>query len=80
MCAFYPVTHVVTVNIVYLIFKISVHILSEIMVSGRMDSTMIRVSAKTKEDLKELGRYGDSMDSIIQRLIAHYRKTKGKTK
>ena len=39
-----------------------------------MKSTMIRVSEKTKEDLKKLGEYGDSMDSIIQRLIAYYAK------
>jgi len=37
-------------------------------------TTTIRITLKTKEDLIELGQYGDSMDSIIQRLIAYYTK------
>jgi len=43
-------------------------------------TTTIRITLKTKEDLTKLGEYGDSMNSIIQRLIAYYTKTRGKVK
>jgi hypothetical protein len=43
-----------------------------------MKSTTLRVDRKTLEEFKRLGEYGDSMDSIIQRLIAHYKKGRKK--
>ena len=39
-----------------------------------MKTTLIRVSLETKEELSKLGKYGDSMDSIIKRLIDRYKK------
>ena len=33
------------------------------------DTTMIRVSKRTVERLKERAKYGDSMDSVISKLL-----------
>jgi hypothetical protein len=48
------------------------------MMGMKKDETMIRVKRKTVERLRELGRYGDSYDSIINRLIDEREKRVGK--
>lgn len=38
-----------------------------------VDSTNIRIDAKTKDDLSSLGKHGDSFNSIIAMLIYEHR-------
>jgi uncharacterized protein (UPF0371 family) len=44
----------------------------------KKDETMIRIKRKTIERLRELGKYGDSYDRIINRLIDEREKLVGK--
>jgi hypothetical protein len=34
--------------------------------------TNIRINVRTRDQLKNLGRYGDSMDDIVKRLITSW--------
>lgn len=43
-----------------------------------MPHTNISINVRTKEKLKKLGVYGDSMDKIINRLIEFYEKKNNK--
>jgi len=38
------------------------------------ESTLIRISLQTRQDLKKRGQYGDSFDSIIQKLLRGKKK------
>ena len=43
-------------------------------------ATNIRVYEDTKEDFEKCGKYGDSADSILKRLINFYKKWKDKVR
>lgn len=46
--------------------------------SNRGDATNIRIYEDTKKDLEEIGKYGDTADTIIRRLIAFYKRYREK--
>jgi hypothetical protein len=40
---------------------------------------MVKLKDETHADLSKLGRYGDTMDDIVRRLIDFYKRHKDKT-
>jgi hypothetical protein len=37
--------------------------------------TNIRINVRTRDQLRDLGKYGDSMDDIVKRLIVNWNET-----